>query len=152
MVKDLLDKCFHRTLYKEIIALLKNRHGIKISLRTLHRCLRQVNFYRNRKQSPLLDIVTFMRHELECSRSCIAYGAMHQRCIRNGLMVSRVIVAQVMKHLDLIGVNTKRRPTLRCRLYYNQGSNWVWHLDGYGKSKPYDDSQRKCVIFILIIF
>ena len=66
LVKDLLGKYFHEGFrYKEIIALLKNRHGIKFSLRTLHRCLRQANFYRKGKQSPLLDIVTFIQHEFE---------------------------------------------------------------------------------------
>ena len=66
LVKDLLGKYFHEGFrYKEIIALLKNRHGIKFSLRTLHRCLRRANFYRKGKQSPLLDIVTFIQHEFE---------------------------------------------------------------------------------------
>ena len=106
-VKDLLEKYFRDGFrYKEIIALLKNCHGIKISLRTLHRCLR-----RKGKQSPLLDIVKFIQHELEGSGSCIGYRAMYKRCIRNGLMVSGVIVAQVMKDLDPIGVNRRRRRT-----------------------------------------
>ena len=146
LVKDLLDKYIHEGFrYKEIIALLKNRHGIKISLRTLHRCLRRANFYRKGKQSPLLDIMTFIQHELEGSGSCIGYRAMHQRCNRNGLMVSRVIVAQAMKHLDPIGVNTRRRRTLRRRLYYSQGPNWVWHLDGYDRLKPYGFEIHGCI-------
>ena len=146
MVKDFLDKYFHEGFkYKEIIALLKNRHGIKISPRTLHHCLRRANFYRKGKQSPLLDIVTFIQHELEGSGSCIGYRAMHQRFIRNSLMVSRVIVAQVMKHLKPIGVNTRRRPALRHRLYYSQGPNWVWHLDGYDRLKPYGFEIHGCI-------
>ena len=72
----------------------------------LHRFLRRTNFYSKGKQSPLLDIVTFGQHEFKGSGSCIGYRAMHQRCIRNGLMVSRVIVVQIMKYLDNIGVNT----------------------------------------------
>ena len=70
---------------------------------------------------------------------------MHQICIRNGLMVSRVIVAQIMKHLDTIGVNTRRRGTLRGLLYYSQGTNQVWHLDGYDKLKPYSFEIHCCI-------
>ena len=81
--------------------------------------------------------MTFIQHELEDSGSCMGYRGMHQRCIRNGLMLSRLIVAQIMKHLDPIGVNTRRREPLRGRLYYTQGQNWVWHFDGYDKLKPY---------------
>ena len=103
LMKDLRDKHFHGGFrYKEIIALLKNFHGIKVSLCALHRFLRQVNFYRKGKQSLLLDTVTFVQHELAGSGSCTGYRAMHQRSIRNGFMVSRVIVAQIMKHSILL--------------------------------------------------
>ena len=50
-----------------------------------------------------------------------------------------------MKHLDLIGVNTEWRATLRCRLSYSQGTNWVWHLDGYDKLKPYGFEIHGCI-------
>ena len=40
-----------------------------------------------------------------------------------------------MKHLHPIGVNTRKRGTLRCRLHYSPGPNWVWRLDGYDKLK-----------------
>ena len=126
LMKDLIDKHFHEGFrYKEIIALLKNCHGIKVSLCALHLFLRRVNFCLKVKQSLLLDIVTFIQHELEGSGSCTGYRAMHQRCIRIGLMVSRVIVAQIMKHVDPI-VNRRRRRTLRRRLFYSLGLNWFW--------------------------
>ena len=145
LMKDLIDKDFPEGFrYKEIIALLKNCHDIKVNLCVLHRFLRRVNFYRKGKQSLLLDIVTFIQHELEGSGSCTGYRAMHQTCIRNGLMVSRVIVAQIMRHVDPI-VNTRRRRTLRRRLFYSPGPNWVWYLDGYDKWKPYDFEIHGCM-------
>ena len=106
--------------------------------------LRRVNFYWKGKQSPLLDIVTFIQHELEGSDSCIGYRAIHQRCIKNGLMVSRIIAAQIMKHVDPIA-KTRRRRTIRRRLYYSLAPNWVWYLDGYGNLKPYDFEIHGCV-------
>ena len=62
---------------------------------------------------------------------------MQQRCIKNQLNVSRGLVAQIMKELDPVGVDARRRRTLRRSLYYNKGPNWVWHLDGYAKLKPF---------------
>ena len=144
-MKDLIDKHLHDGFrYKEIIALLRNRHGIKVSLCALYLFLRRVNFYWKGKQSPLLDIVTFIQHELEGSGSCIGYRAIHQRCIKNGLMVSRIIAAQIMKHVDPIA-KTRRRRTIRRRLYYSLAPNWVWYLDGYGNLKPYDFEIHGCV-------
>ena len=144
LMNDLKNKHFHEGFrYKEIIALLKNGRGIKVILCTLHHILSRVSFYRKGKQSPLLDIVTFIQHELEGSGSCTGYRAMHQRCIRNGFMVSRVIVAQIMKHLDPI-VNARGRRKLRHRLYYSPSPNWVWYLDGYDKLKHYDFEIHGC--------
>ena len=42
-----------------------------------------------------------------------------------------------MKELDPVGVDARRRRTLRRSLYFNKGPNWVWHLDGYDKLKPF---------------
>ena len=80
LIKDLIDKYFHEGFrYKEIIASLKNNHGIKFGLRKLHRSLRRANFYWEGTQSPFLDRVTFIQHELEGSGSCSGYRTIHQR-------------------------------------------------------------------------
>ena len=131
--------------YKEIIAILERCHRKKVSLRTLHRLLRQQNLYRKGIQSPVPDIVSFIQHELQGSGSCIGYCAMQQRCIKNRLNVSRTIVAQVMKDLDPAGLDARRRRTLRRRLYYSKGPNWVWHLDGYDKLKPFGFEIHGCI-------
>ena len=137
-MEAIVDQYFHAGFkYKEIISLLERCHRKKVSLRTLHRLLRQQNLYRKVIQSLVPDIVSFIQHELQGSGSCIGYRAMQQRCIKNQLNVLRGIVAQIMKELDPVGVDARQRKTLRCRLYYSKGPNWVWHLDGYDKLKPF---------------
>ena len=80
LMKYLIVKYFHEGFgYKEIGALLKKFHSIKVILHIRHLFLRQANFYWKGKQSPLLDTVTFIQHELKGSGSCIGYRAMHQR-------------------------------------------------------------------------
>ena len=136
-MEAIVDQYFHAGFkYKEIIALLEKCHR-KVSLRILHRLLRQQNLYRKGIQSPVLDIVYFIQHDLQGSGSCIGYRALQQRCIKNQLNVSRGIVAQIMKELEPVGVDARRRRTLRRRLYYSKGPNWVWYLDGYDKLKPF---------------
>ena len=68
MMEAIVDQYFHAGFkYKEIIALLERCHGKKVSLRTLHRLLRQQNLYRKGIQSPVPDIVSFIQHELQGS-------------------------------------------------------------------------------------
>ena len=50
-----------------------------------------------------------------------------------------------MKELDPAGVDARRRSTLRRRLYYSKGPNWVWHLDGYDKLKPFGFEIHGCI-------
>ena len=95
--------------------------------------------------SPVPDIVSFIQHKLQGRGSCIGYRAMQQRCIKNQLYVLRGIVAQIMKELDPVGVDARQRKALRCRLYYSKGPNWVWHLDGYDKLKPFGFEIHGCI-------
>ena len=67
--------------------------------------------YRKGIQSPVPDIVSFIQHKLQGRGSCIGYRAMQQRCIKNQLNVSQAIVAQIMKKLDPVGVDARRRRT-----------------------------------------
>ena len=62
---------------------------------------------------------------------------MHQKCIEGGLRVTRKTAATIIKELDPEGVELRRRKHLRRRLYFARGPNWVWHIDGYDKLKPY---------------
>ena len=63
---------------------------------------------------------------------------------QNQLNVSRAFVAHIMKELDPVGVDARRRRTLRRRLYYSKGPNWVWQLDGYDKLKPFGFEIHGC--------
>ena len=55
-----------------------------------------------RAQSPVPDIVSFIQHELQESGSLIGYRAMQQRCIKNWMNVSRSVVSQIMRDIDLL--------------------------------------------------
>ena len=63
---------------------------------------------------------------------------MHQRLINDhGLVVTRDTVRQVLKILDPEGVDLRSKHRLRRRTYNAKGPNYLWHIDGYDKLKPF---------------
>ena len=80
------------------------------------------------EKSPLLDIATFNQHELKVSGSCMGCRVMHQCSINQDVMLSRA-VAQILKHLNDISIETRMIRTLKCCVYYRKCPNWV----GYNK-------------------
>ena len=125
MMKPMIDQYIHAFKYEEIIAQLQRCHGDEVNLLSLHRLQRKQNFYINGIQSPVPDLVSFILHELQGSGSCIGHRAIQQRCIKNRLNASRAAFAQIMRDLDPVGVDVRQRRTLRHRLCYSKGPNWL---------------------------
>ncbi|KAH3788838.1 hypothetical protein DPMN_167000 [Dreissena polymorpha] len=46
-------------------------------------------------------------------------------------------VTEVMKILDPEGTHLRKAHRLKRRVYCAKGPNYIWHLDGYDKLKPY---------------
>ena len=83
-------------------------------------------------------IVWAVKGELRGSGSIICYGSMHQRLTTDHqLIVTRNIVRRVIKILDPEGVEARSRHRLRRRNYSTKGSNYLRHIDGYDKIKPF---------------
>ena len=49
----------------------------------------------------------------------------------------RDMVLQMMREIDPEGVRQRKAHMLVRHRYYAQGPNYVWHVDGYDKLKPY---------------
>ena len=135
----LIERYFHLGLkYKEIILFLIAVHGIHISTRQLKRILKQRGLGRRRNPSSANDVIEAIRRELNGSGNIIGYRSMHQRlrdCHR--LVISRERVRQALKILDPGGVEARSRHCLKRRKYTNKGPNYIWHIDGYDKLKPF---------------
>ena len=68
----------------------------------------------------------------------LGYRAMHQRLTSDyGLVVTRSVVRQILKILDPECVEARSRHRLRRRQYCAKGPNYLWHIDGYDKLKPF---------------
>ena len=124
--------------YVEILAFLIICHGIRLSMRQLKRILRERGLTRRIQQSPMNEIVDAIENELQGSGSLLGYRLMHQKLgLSYGLVVNRETVRVVMKALDPEGVERRSQHRLVRRKYHTKGPNFIWHIDGYDKLKPF---------------
>ena len=137
--EEIIENYFNLGLTASEIALfLVSVHGIRISLRHLKRILRQLGCTRRRHPSDLNEVVQAVEEELRGSGSLLGYRAMHQRLINQyGLVTTREVVRHVLRIFDPEGVEYRSRHRLRRTLYRCKGPNYLWHIDGYDKLKPY---------------
>ena len=136
---EMIEKYFYLGLSNaEILGFIVNFHGIRLSLRQLKRILRRRECKRRNDQDNFEDVVCAIENELKGSGSVIGYRSMHQRLTNEyGLVVTRNTVRLVLKILDPDGVESRSRHRLRRRLYSAKGPNYLWHIDGYDKLKPF---------------
>lgn len=130
---------------KEILALLVAQNGIIMCARTLRNILRKNRLYRRKYYSDIVDVACFIMGELNGSGMMHGYRFMHLKCIQQGFVVKRETVRQLLAILDPVGVAYRRAGRLRRRLYRNPGPNFLWHVDGYDKLKPYGLCISGCI-------
>lgn len=130
---------------KDILAYLKLLHNKYISARTLKRILNKLKLYRRKNYSSFEDVVNFLQQEVTKSGQLQGYRWMHLRCIQNNLVVTQEIVRELLRLLDPDGVEIRKRKRLRRRQYFNQGPNYLWHVDSYDKLKPFGICINGCI-------
>lgn len=144
---ELIDRYFHLGLqHVEIVAFLTLVHGIKISLRQLKRILQRKALRRRGTNSNLGLVIRTIQQEIEGSGKSIGYRTMWQR-LRNDhrIVVSRETVRHVLRIVDPDGVSRRLSRRLRRRQYKAKGPNFLWHLNGYDKLKPFGFCIHGCI-------
>ncbi len=120
-------------------------HEIRISLRQLKRILAR-NSLGRRRFSSFDDIVAALEEELNGSGSIVGYRSMWQKLIfDHHLSVSKEFVRNALRIMDPEGVEIRSRNRLQRRQYNGKGPNFIWHLDGYDKLKPYGFCIHGCI-------
>lgn len=129
---------------EEIISFLL-KDDVSISSRHLKRVLKHLQLWRRKRYSNVDDVLSFIEEQLQCSSQLHGYRWMHLKCLQHGLVVSRETVRLILKELDPQGVSLRKRRRLKRREYYNKGPNYLWHIDGYDKLKPYGIAISGCI-------
>ncbi|KAA0706551.1 hypothetical protein E1301_Tti022474 [Triplophysa tibetana] len=130
---------------REILTLLENVHGVKISNRTLERLLSKHQLWRRKNKTAEAEVAAFIQGQLQTSGQLHGYRWMHQKCWINGIITDRETVRIILRLLDGNGVDLRSRNRLRRRVYFSRGPNYVWHIDGYDKLKPYGIGISGCI-------
>ena len=122
----------------EILSFLLNVHGIRLNFKQQRRILKNRGCTRRGQSTDISIIVRAVEEELRGSGSIIGYRSMHQRLTTDHhLIVTRNVVCQVLQILDPEGVQARSGHRLRRRNYSTKGPNYLWHIDGYDKLKPF---------------
>ena len=142
---SLVELYFHLGMkYKDIITILTDKHDITLSERQLKRVLLGLNLAR-RRYDDLTDVIQFIEAQLEGSGRLHGYRMMCSKCYENGLSVRKEDVRIILRELDPIGVETRLSRRLERRTYNVPGPNYIWHIDGYDKLKPFGLCISGCI-------
>lgn len=127
--------------YAEIVVTLFTVHGIKLCIRQLKRILNRLHLKRkvsNGNESLPELIAQAMLLEFKHSGKNIGYRTMWKRLqLYHNLNIKRDTVRQLLKAIDPEGVERRKRHRLSRRKYFVPGPNFLWHVDGYDKLKPF---------------
>ena len=131
--------------YEKILLLLRRYHDIDMSLRTLHTRLRALGLRRKNIEFDLNSVRQRIRQELDGPGNSSGYRSITHTLKLEGMQVPRETVRLLVKELDPEGVNLRKSGNLRRRIYHSPGPNYVWHVDGYDKLKPYGFLVHGCI-------
>lgn len=139
LTEDLVRYYFQLGHFKdEICGFLFLCHNILLSNTTLKRMLKRLGLRRNLVESPLQDVIRKILYLHRIGFTNAGYRTIwkilnaHCDCratqttLRNALLV-----------IDPEGVTVRSRRRLRRRIYVNRGPNFLIHIDGYDKLKPF---------------
>lgn len=132
--------------YSEILSCLLFSHGISLSLRQLKRILARLQLRRRKNYTDLNDVLGAIQDELNGSGRLLGYRAVWQKLkTERNMAVNKETVRHAMRLLDPEGVEARRRHRLKRREYKGRGPNFLWHIDGYDKLKPFGFGIHGCV-------
>ena len=87
----------------------------------------------------------FVRKQLEGTSSLIGYRYMHLKARATDLVVDKETIRLVMKAMDPEMGFVRATHKLKRTKYICNGSNEIWHMDGYDKLKPCGFAIHGCI-------
>lgn len=148
MQEKLIQEYFHKNCtHEEILCPLRKNHGIRICLSKLRRTLLSLGLKRKYyKESNIEDIVFAMIEELSSSGYILGYRSLWKTVTKKyNLTVKRDTVYYILRIADPEGVADRLARRLQRRQYLSPGPNFLWHLDGYDKLKPFGFAIHGCI-------
>lgn len=144
---DLITHYFHQGhTYEVILDMLFSFHGIQYSTRTLKNRLKQAGLFRRKNYSSMRDVRSAILREVRGPGQLFGYRTMWQILKQKyRLQVKRSVVMRLLSALNPTGTELRRRRRFVRRIYHSLGPNYMWHVDGYDKLKPFGFALSGCV-------
>lgn len=142
---DVIAELFHRGFRQGEMLLFLLKQGFNFSKSSLKRRLRRLNLYRRKNFTLFDEVRSFLESQLILSGRLHGYKWMHLKCLHSGINVKQETVRRLMNIIDPHGVSLRRKRKLVRRQYFNKGPNYLWHIDGYDKLKPYGICISGCI-------
>ncbi|XP_014674469.1 PREDICTED: uncharacterized protein LOC106814645, partial [Priapulus caudatus] len=85
------------------------------------------------------QVISAVKNVLESASGCDKWYRYVAKVLRDdhGLRVRRDDIRLLLGIMDPEGVAYRKKNCFRRRQYVNKGPNYMWHVDGNGKLKPY---------------
>ena len=131
-IRDYFNKGY---TYDEILALLDKYHGIRMSIATLKRRIKEYGLKRRNVEYDLASIRDKIVSLLDGPDCMGGYRHIWHTLKMEGIGVPRSTVETLLRELDPEGTEERRAHRLRRRTYRNTGPNDAWHCEGYDKLK-----------------
>ena len=137
-LKELILTYFRRGfLYEDVFKFLKKRYDITFSIRTFHRIIKELNLKRKNVSFLTNELINDVQESIESGGENRGYRNIRQRLIQKGKPYTFNSVRLALKSIDPDGVARRSKHRLKRRKYINCGPNYVWHIDGNDKLKPF---------------
>ena len=117
----------------EILNLLADSRGL--SKRTLESILSKKQLSHPKNKTDVAEVATFIEQQLETSGQCHGYRWLHQKCWLHGIVTDSANTAPVIGWW-MCWSEVKK---------HSCGPNYVWHIDGYDKLKPFGIAISGCI-------
>lgn len=132
--------------YEVILDMLRTNHDISVSMSTLKTHFKEAGLCRKSNYSPLPEVREAIMTELSGPGELFGYRAMWQALkLKHKLRVKRDVVMRLMRELNPEGIALRTRRRFTRRTYYSRGPNYIWHVDGYDKLKPFGLALSGCI-------
>ncbi|XP_034562257.1 uncharacterized protein LOC117828944 [Notolabrus celidotus] len=144
---DLIEQYFNKGhTYSVILEMLSSHHEIHISIGTLKSRLKDLGLQRRGGFSSLNAVRRAISSELLGPGQLFGYRTMWITLKqKHGLRVKRETVMRMLRQLNPRGTLLRARRRFIRRTYHSMGPNYLWHVDGYDKLKPFGFAISGCI-------
>jgi hypothetical protein len=121
----------------EMCLLLKRCHGLPVGLSTVKSTLRRLNLKKREYDTDEVVVGAILK-EIETSGILLGYRSMWTRLrVTYNIRTTQANVLHILNVLTPEAVQARKKRRLQRRKYRSKGPNFLIHVDGYDKLKPY---------------